>query len=417
MEANYLPIYLFPIKLSEFEPDNKNILIFNTINQFLVEVTNDEFSSIQNYYTGSQKYNVEFIRELLDTELLDSEIKIKNKVNSRIIIIPTMSCNKSCSYCYHAKNINKTISITNIPILFEYVKDFISSKNHIEKVSVIWHGGEPLVSFNVLKKISHSLSEYFQKENIIYEESLLTNGILLTKNYCNEIIIHTSINEFQISIDNNTSPNQLERIINYSQHLLHETNYMRIFIKYNLIESNFDLVYPIIDKLKKVSSEGRLFFRLGYLESHGDLETAKNIGYEEFIDKHWKLSDFLRENKIGWEPELPEKIFSACSANDVNSITIGPELNTYRCNVNVPFDKWKIYDIKNKKYYNNADAEKEYIQYSPFTDEKCSRCHIVHNCMGGCHVKRIYKQRTEDFCKGTIKRLQWQIYEYYKYNN
>jgi uncharacterized protein len=401
--------YLTPIKLSNYIAETENYLLFNSINQSLVEVNEGEFKEVCNYIDNpNNDVKTHLINELEEIGLF-SEEQEKEQQNCRIVITPTLSCNKNCDYCYHGGSQNYSIDNKNIPMLIDYAINFIKEKRP-NKISIIWHGGEPLLNIDQIVEVSNSIGNFARKNNIIIEESLLTNGILLIENL--QKIQKTSINEIQISIDCNTSKKQFDEIKEFLSKFLGDNN--QAFIKYNLNNNDRKKVFEIIEEFKDLSKSKNLYFRLGYLEPHGiNNETEKYLSYPDFIKFYWDLAVILREYNLGWNPELPEKIYSACVANDSNSLTIGSDLKTYRCNVTISKPEWQIFDILSNKDLGNSSASDLYFNYNALEDPKCGICSFVHNCLGGCHVKRIHNQQDNEFCIGTKLRLENQIVDYY----
>lgn len=64
-----------------------------------------------------------------------------------IIIKPTYSCNFRCKYCYLGNNTKSAYCHIDVDFVKNFiiqVRDFMI-RNHRDKVSFIWHGGEPLL--------------------------------------------------------------------------------------------------------------------------------------------------------------------------------------------------------------------------------------------------------------------------------
>ncbi|OAQ20610.1 radical SAM/SPASM domain-containing protein [Thermosulfurimonas dismutans] len=406
-----LPNYVLRIDLSDFDLGSK-VLLFNTVNQVLVELDKEEAKCLFERGCSSEDQFERLFKDLEKVGIFDEpQLESEPFNTSRIVIVPTLRCNKSCSYCYHGGTINLEMKIADIPTLLHYIKNFIKEKKP-QKVSVIWHGGEPLLVVNFISRLSNELHRIAFLNDLGYEETLLTNGVLLSEDMAIFIMKNTYIRDIQISIDKETSESSLQKIKLSVKKLLEEG--CAITIKYNVQEQNWDRIKQIAQYFSSISN-GNLFFILGYLEPHGDLGTWSPMSYSEFIDRYWSLADFFRSLRIGWEPSLPTRLFSACVADDPNSITIGPDLFTYRCNVNIPSSKWRIFGIHDQENGKvNKMAETIFLDYDPFNDPLCKDCPVVYLCMGGCHIKRIFNQRTKEYCKGTVLRVKWQVVDFYK---
>jgi len=115
----------------------------------------------------------------------------KRKKISSVNILLTNQCNKNCSFCFQ-RNIGsgiKKLSERDITLFIDWV---LKEKNSSKKLWVNFMGGEPLIKFELIKKI---IDKY---KNILF--SLNTNGLLLNKesiNYFNKkkILVTISIQE------------------------------------------------------------------------------------------------------------------------------------------------------------------------------------------------------------------------------
>ena len=110
-----------------------------------------------------------------------------------LVILPTLGCNLSCSYCYEGENVqNKKMSADVV----EELKKYISRKYSNGPVAVHWYGGEPLLAFDIIEEISL----YMQSHNIDYHASIVSNAVLLSRSII-EKLENLKITEIQITLD------------------------------------------------------------------------------------------------------------------------------------------------------------------------------------------------------------------------
>ncbi|MCM1234923.1 MAG: 4Fe-4S cluster-binding domain-containing protein [Ruminococcus flavefaciens] len=102
----------------------------------------------------------------------------------------TRRCNLRCKYCYEGE---KTSHADFLEDYMENLLSFIQEKSKNEKViNVNFHCGEPLLRFEILKKICNSLNRIEQK--VFY--SMTTNALLLNQ----EILDFIIKNKFELSV-------------------------------------------------------------------------------------------------------------------------------------------------------------------------------------------------------------------------
>jgi radical SAM protein with 4Fe4S-binding SPASM domain len=134
----------------------------------------------------------EAIEVLLDFEMDPGQLKLpKNPGQYRkMSIIPNYKCNFSCSYCYSAvgrsdKEISRETLQTAIDFLFESNK---TSRNNLK--FFVSGGGEPLLSWDVLKFGLDYAYDRADRENIRLETQIMTNGSILTDEMISFFIQH-----------------------------------------------------------------------------------------------------------------------------------------------------------------------------------------------------------------------------------
>jgi uncharacterized protein len=101
---------------------------------------------------------------------------------SVMVVQPTPFCNINCNYCYLPDRKNKaTMSPDVLRALFEKV---FASGWACDQLTVIWHAGEPLVMPVGYYEEAFKLIESLRPQDIQVRHSFQTNGLLLSKNWC-----------------------------------------------------------------------------------------------------------------------------------------------------------------------------------------------------------------------------------------
>jgi uncharacterized protein len=101
---------------------------------------------------------------------------------SVVVVQPTPFCNINCNYCYLPDRKNKaTMSPDVLRALFEKV---FASGWACDQLTVIWHAGEPLVMPVSYYEEAFKLIESLRPQDIQVRHSFQTNGLLLSKNWC-----------------------------------------------------------------------------------------------------------------------------------------------------------------------------------------------------------------------------------------
>jgi uncharacterized protein len=99
-----------------------------------------------------------------------------------VVVQPTPFCNINCSYCYLPGRTNTAVMTQDtLRTLFEKV---FGSGWADPQLTVIWHAGEPLVMPVSYYEEAFALIESMRPQEIQVRHSFQTNGILLSKAWC-----------------------------------------------------------------------------------------------------------------------------------------------------------------------------------------------------------------------------------------
>ncbi|MBM3252271.1 MAG: radical SAM protein [Candidatus Omnitrophica bacterium] len=102
---------------------------------------------------------------------------INNKQINKVKLTVTTQCNLYCDYCF----VNKTNSVMNFQTAKYAIGALLKSKGRDKLLSL--YGGEPLLNFELIKKICPYATNLAKKFNKKLDISICTNGTLLTKKH------------------------------------------------------------------------------------------------------------------------------------------------------------------------------------------------------------------------------------------
>jgi uncharacterized protein len=114
-----------------------------------------------------------------------------------LIILPTEACNFRCAYCYE--------SFTNEMMQRDVVEGIKSLLKHrssdLSALRLIWFGGEPLLSKDIIFELSEYAQTLCMKHDIMFLRGhLSTNGYNLSLSVAKELV-RLNQSDFQISLD------------------------------------------------------------------------------------------------------------------------------------------------------------------------------------------------------------------------
>ena len=124
-----------------------------------------------------------------------------------LILIPTEKCNLRCSYCY------EDFKLGQMPeSIVQGIEKLILQKSpELETLRIQWFGGEPLLSMDIIRRVSRAALASKNHFNVDYSGSITTNGTLLSLSRATELF-ELGVTKAQISLDGDEDRHDTTRI-------------------------------------------------------------------------------------------------------------------------------------------------------------------------------------------------------------
>jgi uncharacterized protein len=319
------------------------------------------------------------------------------------------TCNANCKYCYASKGkyfykedekdiyMNEDVAKAAVNFLFEF-------SNGKKKLGIQFFGGEPLMSFNVIRKTVEYANKIAQSKKVKISYGITTNFYLATK----EIIDFLNHNDFSvlISIDGDNfiqkfmrppqSDNSFEFLwknLKYAYFTF--KNPRKIFVR-STITSFYPFPYEISKyfynntpirniSISIVSSNDK---KLVLDEENKIIYAIQNQRLADLYVKSLYKNDWF--NVINFTSYI-KMIYDANGGYKCNmgnaSVNIDPKGDVYLCQWLIGNDKFKLGNINSvnkidflKGIRNNKYLHEINVMRKPF----CKDCWARHLCGGGC---------------------------------
>lgn len=396
---------------------NEKKWLFNTFNLGLREIDDEIEKILSCSIIDKELYSEEMDKNLVELEdagfIIQSQIdELKmlryiyntdkyNKDYLTITILPTLDCNCECYYCFERENKARTSFSKNqsFDLLGQSLLDFVNAKiRDTKNLSIAWFGGEPLLSFDVIEKLSIKFIELANKYGVHYTSSLTTNGYYLTDipNII-ERLKKCQIDSFQITLDG--APEDHNRI-RYLKGAHKETfdkmldgiillykNEMNISVRINVSKKNLVNMPKLFDILEENNLKNlKIYF--GQLIDYSDKDNSDvyldQVEYGALIERLYRT---LRKRgfRYGLDDHYPSSA-RPCIANRIDTAVVDCYGNIYKCRSQVgEFEKTigNVRDLENQTV-DEAMREINWLEWTPFRYAVCRECKIFPICMGGC---------------------------------
>lgn len=384
--------------------DKYGHLLFNTMSMVFIQINDEDYplweklrenpnmaeDSLQKDFLIKSRIIVEDDEDDLNVYLTDV---LKNRYNScdlALTILPTRGCNFGCIYCYEKERPMINMDEETEQAIIQFVK----SNPNLKRLAVVWYGGEPLINFASIQR----LSESFINMGIDYSAKMVCNGYLLDKSVANEIE-RLKIRNIQITFDGIREIHDkrrpllggqptFDRIMGNLKYLLSVNKTVTIDIRSNIDRRNMKEYHDFHEYFKREIPDPRVTLYPGFVS---DLLSDGCVSPEDNISEGGYKAQFALDvfNKYGIEIKsfLPKFRRHSCVASKYFAFVIGPEGEIYKC--------WKMVGNKDQTLGNvrgglNLPKFSRYLVGADYTrDYRCLNCEFITLCGGGCPLVRL----------------------------
>lgn len=380
-------------------------LLFNTMSLAFIRINEQDIDmwkklrETPDSYTNFQNYDFLIkARILVDNQEDDLNVYLadvlKNRYNSSdmaLTILPTRGCNFGCIYCYEQDRPNVLMNEQTEKAIVK----FVCSNSNLKRLSVVWYGGEPLLNFDSMVR----LTKMFKQLNIEYSAKIVSNGYLLTKEKA-DLMKDLAIRNIQITFDGSEEIHNQRRfllggqptyrkIMDNLKYFLSINKEITIDIRTNIDRRNKDDYNKFYQDFKSEINDKRVTMYPGFVS---DLLSSECVSPEFNISEGGYKAQFILDifDKYGIEIKsfLPKYRRHSCVASKYFAFVIGPEGELYKC--------WRMVGNQKEAIGNVNDGSFDMVKFSKYLigadytlDSKCLQCEFITLCGGGCPLVRM----------------------------
>lgn len=301
----------------------------------------------------------------------------------KFTILVTSKCNLKCKYCYEgSQKSSKDMTFNIADKTIEFIIDRLKDSPENRPLYIVFHGGEPLLNFSLIKYIHNAILEKVTDREVVFD--MTTNGTIMNK----EIIsyIKKKIDSISISIDGTKYSHDLNRVfkdgigsydivISNTKKLLSEGIKLRARMTFNsknieqlyegvksMLDMGFTYIVPAIDYYDRQWNEKHLEI----LEN----QVFKLLDYQKlYPSRHISLTelDFLTKKK------------GDCFGG-INSYCIDERGKIYPCTYSIGESNFIIGNVENLQLIDSKINKLCKIYQSEI--KECSGCTRYEYCIG-----------------------------------
>ena len=337
------------------------------------------------------------------------------QIHNHLILILSEICNFACSYCYAQKaHCNDVIDFTAI---CKAVDTIISRSEKAVRITFIG-GGEPLVTYNLIKKTV----EYAEHRAIHYQKkvyfSLTTNASLISK----EIAKWMKHHNFRVSVSFEILPSiqNLQRPLLGGQgsydivetginNLLREgiiPRFRATITPSNVMLMN-QMVTHVVEKFPEVT--------MLHFEPVSDNSQCLDDFYLSYLSGFFGAKKIAKDNGILLTNSITTSMKQLKAIFCAGEFCVVPNGSFVSCHrVSSPNDmNYSLFRICGTETDYNIEGTIKAGQTQASLDEKCENCFARWHCAGGCAYNRLSysTEQMSAFCNFTRELVKRTIEE------
>lgn len=410
--------------IASYESEEKEALVSRVYDKYKSDVTKDEVYECYDQITELKERGKLFSKDTFSP--MAGELKARTSgVLKALCLHIAHSCNLNCSYCfasqgrYHGER--ALMSYETGKRALDFLVENSGTRRNLE---VDFFGGEPLMNFDVVKKLVEYARSIEKEKNKNFRFTLTTNGVLIDDDVID--FANREMSNVVLSLDGRrevhdrfrvdySGRGSFDTIVPKFQKLVNARGGKNYYMRGTFTHYNPDFLEDIKAMLDLGFTELSMEPVVTSPESPSALtESDKPIVFEQY-EKLAKL--MLRRDKEGKPftfyhymldikggPCIYKRISGCGSGTEYMAVT--PQGDLYPCHQFVGDEKFKLGDIYHG--VDNKEIQNEFYSCNVYAREECRDCWARLYCSGGCaanayhatgSVKGIYKYGCDLFKK------------------
>lgn len=370
------------------------------------EIARDYYSYLeQNMYCSEENEVDKYLQQIQDT----------NNEVLEFTILTHGDCNFRCKYCYeHFENIGMSEK-TELAIL-KFAEEKLKTGVY-RYLRISWFGGEPLLGYVTIQRLSTKFLELCDQFDVIYSASITTNGFLLTSKKFEALVSDYHVSSFQITLDGDCESHDTQRVLKNKKgsylrilenlHRMKETplNFTCV-LRFNVSKENYNhMELFLLNDGEFFKGDDRFLVMYHNIGNWGQGDRSRDDCVTLLKDDaSYELS--IRALNLGYKLCSPNIVIHnsfSCYANRLNHYMFNVKGIVQSCTVAL-YNKENIFGNINTGLINQNKLK----NWSIMVRDDCKGCPFVLVCKSGfCPMaKHITKLNSDFICESMKERIK-----------
>ncbi len=340
-----------------------------------------------------------------------------NRDKLSLVLAPAMACNLDCVYCFEANRYPGRMSEATQTNLVRLVRRYFETGTR--RLAVTWYGGEPLLAFFVIRRLSEQILSLCREFDCAYAADIVTNGTLLTPERAKQLA-SWKVARAQITLDGVPEIHDRQRASAHGGATFGQVldgikaaaEHMHVSVRVNVCRENAarleDLLRILADRglNAKVSLYLAPIRAMPILNPQGPAQDkpaapqragdVRAMSGPEAADLLLAFDDLLRRYRFPAHPSpLPKPRNTACMADQDHSWLIEANGDVQKCDWTAGLKDEAVGRLTPNDIA-FAKPGRKWRDWSVFRDENCASCIMLPLCLGLCPLRGMSRQ--DDNC-------------------
>jgi uncharacterized protein len=338
-----------------------------------------------------------------------------------LLIAPSMVCNLDCFYCFESNRYAGRMSAAVQSNIARLVRRYFDSGT--KRLDVTWYGGEPLLAFSVVERLSKrflSLCEEFGRE---YSAEIVTNGTLMSHEKAQQLA-SWKVKRAQITLDGVPELHDARRVpknrkptfctildgIDAAAAHMHVSVRINVCRKVaarleellqilaarglNRVVSVYVAPLQKVEDRKTLPSRGPQA-RVSSVAPQPDGEQLDTLDGREAADLELRFNDLLWKYGFAVSNRLPEPRCTTCMADKEHSWLIEANGDVQKCYWTAGL-RAEAAGRLTEDGIAPREPYRKWQDWTAFRNTGCLQCIMLPICLGRCPLKHL--NHKSDYC-------------------
>lgn len=331
-----------------------------------------------------------------------------------LLIAPSMACNLDCFYCFESNRYAGRMSAEVQSNIVRLVRRYFESGTR--RLDVTWYGGEPLLAFSVIEKLSRQLLALCEEFGREYGAQLVTNGTLMTPDKARRLA-SWKVNRVQITLDGVPDLHDARRVARNRKPTFNRilkgveaaAAHMHVSVRINVcrkVAARLEELLQILAARGLNSMVSIYMAPLQKVENHAVLPlqgpqaplstAAPRTDYDELdaldgqdvADLELRFNDLLSKYSFAVVDRLPEPRCTTCMADRAHSWLIEANGDIQKCYWTAGLRTEAVGRLTEDGIVLRGPHRK-WRDWTVFRNGNCLSCIMLPMCLGRCPLKHL----------------------------